>query len=307
MCTTPHRAKKVSAPANQIIGVNTNWCLHGCVALIYDSHGSKRMMKVPEWKELGVISTIVKEGSIFAVTESGSILHFSLAKQPKKQQPANLVLDWQKSCQFCSSVLNNQTTILCGTGDRLLSCVFGGIRVLSLDGQIVETWKQEKVMKSVVSDEDRVVAVSDDDDVIVGCMRNGHLEDEFEFRVKSSSILCASVSVKSEIVGVLGADHHVHLFSLFDGSFLRTLDMDDTVDIFCVTPTSSVLTYSSKSFVLRHCDQLGTKICETELSFEPSCLRVAEDSRSVVIEGERGVEVRDLRELKVLQGCCCLV
>lgn len=304
---TPHKAKKVFHHTNQIIGVNTNWCLHGCVALSYDVHGSKRIVKIPEWKELGVISTVVKEGSIFGVTESGAILHFSLTKQPKKQQTINLVLDWQKSCQFCSSVLNDQTTILCGTGDRLLSCVFGGIRVLSLEGQIVETWKHEKIMKSVISDEDRVVAVTDDDEVIVGCMRNGHLEDEFEFRVKSSSILCASVSVKSQIVGVLGADHHVHLFSLFDGSFLRTLDMDDSVDIFCVTPTSSVLTYSSKSFVLQHCDQLGTKICETELLFEPSCLRVAEDSRSVVIEGERGVEVRDLRDLKVLQVYFCLI
>ena len=304
---TPHKAKKVFHHTNQIIGVNTNWCVHGCVALIYDVHGSKRIVKIPEWKELGVISTVVKEGSIFGVTESGAILHFSLTKQPKKQQTVNLVLDWQKSCQFCSSVLNDQTTILCGTGDRLLSCVFGGIRVLSLDGQIVETWKHEKIMKSVISDEDRVVAVTDDDEVIVGCMRNGHLEDEFEFRVKSSSILYASVNVKSQIVGVLGADHHVHLFSLFDGSFLRTLDMDDTVDIFCVTPTSSVLTYSSKSFVLQHCDQLGTKICETELLFEPSCLRVAEDSRSVVIEGERGVEVRDLRDLKVLQVYFCLI
>ena len=304
---TPHKAKKVFHHTNQIIGVNTNWCLHGCVALSYDVHGSKRIVKIPEWKELGVISTVVKEGSIFGVTESGAILHFSLTKQPKKQQTINLVLDWQKSCQFCSSVLNDQTTILCGTGDRLLSCVFGGIRVLSLEGQIVETWKHEKIMKSVISDEDRVVAVTDDDEVIVGCMRNGHLEDEFEFRVKSSSILCASVSVKSQIVGVLGADHHVHLFSLFDGSFLRTLDMDDSVDIFCVTPTSSVLTYSSKSFVLQHCDQLGTKICETEVWFEPSCLRVAEDSRSVVIEGERGVEVRDLRDLKVLQVYFCLI
>ena len=59
---------------------------------------------------------------------------------------------------------------------------------------------------------------------------------------------------------------------------------------------------SEGSRTLQHYDQLNGLIGEVNLSFEPDRIKTTEDTRLVIIEGERGTEVRDLRDLKVFQG-----
>lgn len=289
-----------------MIGVRSDWRAQGCVALFYDAHGAKRTLRFLEWREFGVIDAVAKNEGIFALTESGAILHFSLPKSPRKQTET-LTLDGQRGSLLIPAGLASSTTILAGNGDFLLSCAFGGVRVVSLQedpaGESAwESWRGGETVKKMASDGSKLVAVSDEDDVWVASLLTSRPQLEFELRLKSASVRDVAVSARSMLVGVLGTDGGVHLFSLFDGSFLRTLHGKGVVRLFCVTHTSSVLMVSEGSRTLQHYDQLNGLIGEVSLSFDPDRIKTTEDARLVIVEGERGTEVRDLKDLKVFQG-----
>ena len=289
-----------------MLGVRSDWRSQGCVALYYDAHGAKRTLRFLEWREFGVIDAVAKNDGIFALTESGAILHFSLPKSPRKQAET-LTLDGQRGSPLVPAGFASSTTILAGNGEFLLSCAFGGVRVVPLCADpagesVSESWRVGETVKKIVSDGWKLVAVSDEDDVWVASLQSGRPQVEFELRLKSASVRDVAVSARSMLVGVLGTDGAVHMFSLFDGSFLRTLHGKGAVRLFCVTHTSSVLVVSEGSRTLQHYDQLNGLIGEVNLSFEPDRIKTTEDTRLVIIEGERGTEVRDLRDLKVFQG-----
>ena len=253
-----------------------------------------------------MIDAVSQRGVLRALTESGAVLQFSLAK-PAKKQTDPLVLDWQRGFPLVPAGFASSTTILAGNGEFLLSCAFGGVRVLPLRGDpagegVGEVWRGEETVKRIVSDGKTLVAVSDEDDVWVATLNAARPQLEFELRLKSASVRDVGVSAKSQLVGVLGTDGDVHLFSLFDGSFLRTLHGTGSVRLFCVTHCGSVLMCSEGSRSLQHYDQLNGLIGEVALPFDPDRIKVTEDPRLVIVEGERGTEVRDLKDLKVFQG-----
>lgn len=290
-----------------MIGVRSDWRAQGCAALFFDARGARRWLRLPEWREFGVIDAVPKNGAIFALTESGAVLHFALSKSPRKQPADALVLDGQRASPLVPAGFEASSTVLAGNGSFLLSCAFGGVRVLPLGADwaageaAAETWRGGETVKRVASDGAKLVAVSDEDDVWVASLGAAKPQLEFELRLKSASVREVGLSAKSQLLGVLGSDGDVHLFSLFDGSFLRTLHAKGAVRVFCMTHTGSVLTVSEGSRTLQHFDQVNQLIAEVELPFDPDRIRTTEDTRLVIVEGERGTEVRDLRNLKVFQ------
>ena len=115
------------------------------MALYYDAHGAKRTLRFLEWREFGVIDAVAKNEGIFALTESGAILHFSLPKSPRKQAET-LTLDGQRGSPLVPAGFASSTTILAGNGEFLLSCAFGGVRVvgdeLHVNPRLPEDWTE---------------------------------------------------------------------------------------------------------------------------------------------------------------------